>query len=237
MAENHWLAETGGNRGRSYDERFAELAASGVDVHGEASLVAALVPLGARVLDAGCGTGRVAIELAHRGYDIVGVDLDASMLAVAQDRAPELRWQLADLTTLDLAIGSFDLVLLAGNVMIFLTPGSEAGVVARMAAVLPPGGLLVAGFSVLPDRLDLLAYDTHATAAGLELVDRWATWDRASYADGDYAVSVHRRLEAERRWDSLFGAAGSVEGGGHDWDDDPSAWVTSQRRSDGGQVG
>lgn len=197
VTQNRWLAETGGSRGASYDDRFVELAASGVDVHGEADLSASLVQAGSRVIDAGCGTGRVAIELARRGYDVVGVDLDASMLDVARKRAPDLRWLQADLATLDLEVGPFDLVLLAGNVMIFLTSGAEAAVVARLAAVLRPGGLLIAGFSLLPDRLDLPTYDAAAVAAGMEPVDRWATWDRQPFVNGgDYAVSVHRRVTA-----------------------------------------
>ncbi len=194
VTENRWLAEAGGNRGASYDERFRELAAAGADVHGEALLCAALVPPGSRVLDAGCGTGRVAIELAHRGYDVTGVDLDPSMLAVARERAPDLNWRQADLATLDLQTAPFDLGLLAGNVMIFLTPGTEAAVLSALAATLSGGGLLVAGFSLLPDRLSLPAYDDAAAAAGLVPVDRWATWDRSPYAGGDYAVSVHRRV-------------------------------------------
>ncbi len=195
VTENRWLAETGGDRGRSYDERFAELAASGVDVHGEADLCASLVPVGSRVLDAGCGTGRVAIELARRGYEVVGLDLDPSMLSVARQRAPELRWLVADLATLGpMVIGRpVDLAVLAGNVMIFLTPGTEAAVLTGLAAVLRPNGLLVAGFSLLPGRLGLSAYDRDAVAAGLELTDRWATWDQQPYVGGDYAVSVHRR--------------------------------------------
>ncbi len=75
-----------------YDERWEALAATGADVHGEADLVAALVgaPGGLPVLDAGCGTGRVAIELARRGYDTVGVDVDADLLARAREKAPTL---------------------------------------------------------------------------------------------------------------------------------------------------
>ena len=49
------------------------------------------------VLDAGCGTGRVAIELARHGVDVVGVDVDASMIGEARRRAPELEWVEADL--------------------------------------------------------------------------------------------------------------------------------------------
>ena len=59
-----WSDATGGGGGQDYAARFDALAAAGTDVHGEASLCAALLPPGARVLDAGCGTGRVAIRLA-----------------------------------------------------------------------------------------------------------------------------------------------------------------------------
>lgn len=192
MSENRWLAETGGGRGEAYAERFAELARSGVDVHGEADFVSSLVPPGASVLDAGCGTGRVGIELHRRGYRITGVDVDESMLAVARRAAPGVAWLLADLATLDLA-DRVDLAVLAGNVMVYLAPGTEAAVVSRVAAHLVPGGLLVSGFQTNTGLLDLPAYDGHASAAGLEPLERWATWDRAPFDGGDYAVSVHRR--------------------------------------------
>ena len=49
--------------------------------------------------------------------------------------------------------------------------------------------------------------------------------------------AVRRRLDDERRWDSLLASAGSVPDGGHDWDDDPAMWVAAQRRSDGARLG
>lgn len=49
--------------------------------------------------------------------------------------------------------------------------------------------------------------------------------------------SVRLRLEQERRWDALLSAAGSVSDGGHEWDDNPAAWVVAQRRSDPDRVG
>ncbi|MBV8961292.1 MAG: SAM-dependent methyltransferase, partial [Actinobacteria bacterium] len=58
--------------GDEYQRRFDALAESGADVHGEATFVAAYSP--ASVLDAGCGTGRVGIELARRGIEVVGAD-------------------------------------------------------------------------------------------------------------------------------------------------------------------
>jgi SAM-dependent methyltransferase len=188
-------------RGSAYDAQWERLAAAGESVHGEADLVDGLLrgQGGRRVLDAGCGTGRVAVELATRGYDVVGVDLDAGMLDAARAKAPELAWVRADLAALapadfpDGAPSAFDAVVMAGNVMIFVLPGTEGEVLERLHALLAPGGLLVAGFQLRPDRVGLVDYDRLAAAAGLELVARWATWEREPFAGGDYAVSVHRR--------------------------------------------
>lgn len=183
-------------RGDDYDARWDRLAAAGRNVHGEADLVTELLGEagGDRVLDGGCGTGRVAIELAARGFSVVGVDADDRMLDTARRKAPGLDWVHADLADPGDALGDgFDVVALAGNVMIFVQPGTEGAVLSGLAARLRPGGLLVAGFALRPDRLVLDDYDRLCAAAGLEPVARWATWDRQPFADGDYAVSVHRR--------------------------------------------
>ncbi|GFM16100.1 MULTISPECIES: class I SAM-dependent DNA methyltransferase [Mycobacteriaceae] len=183
-------------RGQDYDARWERLAASGVGVHGEADLIESLLREtgGSTVLDAGCGTGRVAIELAARGFAVVGLDADPAMLAAARSKAPDLRWVEADLVdTGDHLSEAFDLVALPGNVMIFLDRGTEPDVVGQLAARLRPGGLLVAGFQLQTGRLTLDRYDEITVAAGLQLVDRWATWDREPFHGGDYAVSVHRR--------------------------------------------
>lgn len=184
-----------------YDRPFLEAERAGKDVHGEATFVASVTPPGGAVLDAGCGTGRVAIELARRGFEVVGADLDDRLLAGARAKAPLLAWVMADLASSDLAetLGrtSFDSVVAAGNVMIFLEPGTEAMVVRNLAGLLAPGGTLVAGFQ-LDGHVDLGDYDDHCAAAGLVLSGRWATWDRASWQDGgDYAVSTHRRVAGD----------------------------------------
>lgn len=175
--------------GDRYQERFDALQASGAEVHGEADFVRALAP--ASVLDAGCGTGRVARELARHGIEVVGVDADASMLATARRLGPELEFVEVDLADLDLGRG-FDVVVMAGNVVLFTAPGTEAAVVAACARHLAPGGRLVAGFELGP-RYDLAAYDAACRAANLELVERYATWGGEPYAQPSaYAVSVHR---------------------------------------------
>ena len=183
-------------RGDEYDARWDRLARAGHGVHGEADLVDDLLGAssGARVLDAGCGTGRVAVELARRGHTLVGVDADPLMLAAARAKDPGISWIHADLGDLEAHLdGTFDLVVLAGNVMIFLEPGSEARVLTQLAGRVAPNGLLVAGFTIRPDRLPLERYDALAAAAGFDLEHRWATWERGPYEQGDYAVSVHRR--------------------------------------------
>lgn len=180
-------------RGDDYDARFARFEAEGLYLHGEADLVTGL--LGeppALVLDAGCGTGRVAIELARRGFDTVGIDVEPSMLDAARAKAPDLEWILGDLSSTQLPDAHFDLVVAAGNVMIFLELGTEAAVTSNLARTVVPGGLVVAGFQV-GRQLTLERYDELSASVGLELVHRWATWDRAAYDGGDYAVSVHRR--------------------------------------------
>ncbi|MEY2402970.1 MAG: hypothetical protein QOD38_521 [Acidimicrobiaceae bacterium] len=175
--------------GDDYQRRFDRLADAGQDVHGEALFVMRLRPQS--VLDAGCGTGRVAIELARQGVDVVGVDSDASMLDVARRRAPHLEWVQADLTTIDLDL-VFDVVVLAGNVPLFTPPGTEAALVAGCARHVGPTGALVAGFQ-LDRRLSLADWDAHCAAAGLALAERCATWDGEPFVHGAaYAVSVHR---------------------------------------------
>ncbi len=198
MTGSRWTHSGDVPRGEAYDARFERLAASGADVHGEATLVDRLLADAGRqpgrVLDAGCGTGRVAIELARRGHTVVGSDLDEPMLAAARAKMPDLSWVHGDLLDLDLG-PTFDAVVLAGNVLIFVAPGSEPTVVARCAHHLEADGLLIAGFAVRPGGYDPDALDRHARAAGLVLVERWATWDRHPHAPGgDYQVSVHTRL-------------------------------------------
>ena len=178
-------------RGDEYQERFDALAASGANVHGEANFVMRYQP--ASVLDAGCGTGRVAIELARRGVDVVGVDASESMIATARERAVDLEWHVAAVDDqFDLG-RTFDVVVMAGNVPLFTPQGTLPSLVAGCTRhVRAGGGVLIAGFQ-LDGRVTLAAYDEAAGRAGLELAERFGTWDADPFSDDGYAVSVHRK--------------------------------------------
>lgn len=201
-----WIAETGGQRGPSYAAMMRQHVASGADVHGEARLLQRLLSQASpaphrRVLEAGCGTGRVAIELARQGYDVVGVDVDPSMVTEgrvdAETAGVGVHWvvgDLLDVADLTAGHGPFGLVAAPGNVMVYLAPGTEPDVVAALASVLAPGGHLVVGFAT--DRgVSAEDYLRWCAAVGLTLVAHHATWDGdpVDVGDGPYAVLVHRR--------------------------------------------
>ena len=196
-----WSEVSGGpGAATAYQQRFDDLAAKGVDIHGEAVFVASLVAPPVRVLDAGCGTGRVATQLTALGYHCVGVDADPDMVAVAEQRDPATTWVRQDLSRLQLRSQAFDVAVLAGNVIPLLAPGTLPATVTRVAAHLRPGGLVVAGFGLDAAHLPygcpvtpLQDYDRACEVAGLSFLRRYSTWEKSAWvAGGGYAVSVHR---------------------------------------------
>ncbi len=173
-----------------YYSRWRRLEATGQSAHGEADFIESLHPHS--VLDAGCGMGRVAIELVSRGIDVVGVDLDNDLLEFARRSQPSIRWVHADLATLRLD-RRFDVVAMPGNVMVFCRSEDRLAIIQMAAAHLEPGGCLVAGFDVEHhnEALSLDGYDGFCANCDLELVQRWSTWQGDAYRGGSYAVSVH----------------------------------------------
>lgn len=189
-----WFTEHPPKHAQWYVERFRRLAAEGADLAGEARLVDTLVAPRSRILDAGCGPGRVGAELHARGHTVVGVDVDPELVAAARADHPGPRWLVGDLSELDLADEApFAAVVLAGNVLPFLAAGSEPAVLSRLAAHLGPDGVVAAGFGT--DRgYPLAEFDAHCAGAGLVREHRFATWDlRPWVADAPFAVTVLRK--------------------------------------------
>ncbi len=191
---------TGEDYAQRFADRFAELEAAGEDVHGEAAYVASLLAPGARVLDAGCGTGRVGARLADLGFEVVGADVDEEMIEVARRLRPDLRWVVSDLGALDLGEERVDAAVLAGNVVPFVEVEELPRVASRLAALLGPDGIVVSGFGFdeghLPPGAPILPialYDDAMAGAGFTLAARHSGWDGAPYTEPGYAVSVHRQ--------------------------------------------
>jgi len=189
-----WFTEHPPKHAQWYVERFRRLAAEGADLAGEARLVDTLVAPRSRILDAGCGPGRVGAELHARGHTVVGVDVDPELVAAARADHPGPRWLVGDLSELELADEApFAAAVLAGNVLPFLAAGSEPAVLSRLAAHLGPDGVVAAGFGT--DRgYPLAEFDAHCADAGLVREHRFATWDlRPWVADAPFAVTVLRK--------------------------------------------
>ena len=192
-SQPRWFTAHGEGHADWYVERFRKMAAEGADLAGEARLVDAMVPRHSRILDAGCGPGRIAGELHARGHDVVGVDVDPALIAAAEADYPGPRYAVADLASLELDDAPFDAAVLAGNVLVFVAPDSEPEVLRRMAAHVRPDGFVITGFGT--DRgYPLEAFDAHSAAAGLVLEHRFATWDLRPWRDGaPWAVTVLRK--------------------------------------------
>lgn len=188
--ENLWTAALRRNpeHAKGYAERWRRLEAAGKDILGEARLLDAMAERGARILDAGCGSGRLGGHLARAGHDVVGVDLDPHLIEVARAEHPGARWEVGNLAALDLrgedgAPLRFDLQVCAGNVLTFLAGQERRPALARLAEHLAPEGRPVVGFGM--DRgYALEDFTADAAASGLQLQQRFSSWELHPAGDG-----------------------------------------------------
>ena len=184
----------------AYVQRFRRLAEQGMDLVGEARLVDAMLPRGSRVLDAGCGPGRVGGFLHGVGHEVVGVDVDPVLVAAAEEDHPGPRWLVGDLAELDLparGIGEpFDAIVCAGNVMTFLAESTRVPVLRQLRAHLRPGGRAVIGFGG-GRGYDFDQFLADAGKAGLMPDLLLSTWDLRPFAPDDgFLVAILRRAGA-----------------------------------------
>lgn len=135
-----------------YAERFSdEIAGKPLD-RGVFAAFAGLVGEGGPVADLGCGPGRITAHLASLGLDVFGLDLSASMLAIARREHPGLRFEQGSMLELDMADGA-----LAGAVSWYSSIHTPVEELPRLFAefhrVLAPGGHLLVAFQTGgPDR-------------------------------------------------------------------------------------
>lgn len=201
VEQSLWMRKVAADPGHSdwYIERFRAMARAGADLDGEARFVDAMAPRGARILDAGCGPGRLGGYLAAAGHRVVGVDVDPVLIRAAEQDHPGPRWLVGDLAELDLpARGDadlaepFDVIVSAGNVMTFLAPSTRVRVLGRLRAHLAGDGRAAIGFGAGRDY-PFAAFLDDAAAAGLTPELLLATWDLRPFTDdSDFLVAVLR---------------------------------------------
>ncbi len=143
-----WKEVTTANPDHShnYARRWKMMEAQGKDIHGESRLIDAMAERGSRILDAGCGTGRLGGELIRRGHNVMGVDVDPLLIEHAANDHPDGQWLVGDLTEDPIPEGGFDIAVAAGNVMGFIAPDGRKKALSHIFDALSPGGRFVAGF-------------------------------------------------------------------------------------------
>jgi SAM-dependent methyltransferase len=198
VEQSAWMQKVAADPGHSswYVERFRSMTAAGDDLAGEARLIDALVGRGSRILDAGCGPGRVGAALGRLGHDVVGVDVDPVLIEAAAEDHPGPRWIVQDLAELDLRAHGvsepFDAIVCAGNVMTFLAPSTRAEVLGRLRAHLHDEGRVVIGFGAGRDY-EFSEFLTDARHAGLEPDLLLSTWDLRPWRDDSgFLVAILR---------------------------------------------
>lgn len=179
---------------RRYIQRFKDMETQGHDLAGEVRTVDAMVQRNSRILDAGCGPGRVGGRLHALGHTVVGIDVDPGLIAAAEEDYPGPTWVTGDLAEMDLPAqgieANFDVVVSAGNVMGFLAPSTRVEVLRRFATHLADDGRAIIGFGAGRgyDFRDFLA---DCEQAGLVLQVPLSTWDLRPFTeDSTFIVAI-----------------------------------------------
>jgi len=145
---------------------------------------------GARVLDIGCGSGLLALELLRAGYVVHGVDASPAMISLAREHAPAATFEVVRLPS---SLPEADAVVSTGHVLNYLdTPDDIARALAELARAVRPGGVLA--IDLMTERF-CEARDVREVHARVE--DDWVIVTRFSRpAPGrlDRTITVFRRV-------------------------------------------
>jgi SAM-dependent methyltransferase len=155
------------------------------------------------VLDAGCGTGRYAVELAKRGYRVCGVDRSPELIAVArnrhQDAANRLQFVIADLLQASFP-QSFDAVLGRGVLNDFVEAADRGSVFQRFSLWLRPGGIWI--FDVREWSRTLARYiepSAKVHRRTIELPNGTLQFQSNTVLDTElHALRIHERFDMHR---------------------------------------
>lgn len=143
---------------------------------------------GARVLDYGCGYGRVAAEFADRGFcDVSGVDVSPALIARARQLRPDLDFEvLASPPTLPTGRGPFDVVLLIAVLTCVIEDQAQHALIAEVIEALAAGGLLYVS--------DLLLQDSDRNRDRYDACAQELSLPYGVFATGDGAMCRHHDL-------------------------------------------
>ena len=139
--------------------------------------------------------GRVAAALQARGHHVVATEPDPALREQSRDTFPDLAVLPHQALDLDPAeVGTFDLVLLVGNVMIYLGEDTEQAVLARVRELLAPTGRALVGFHFTGVKSGSRTYApdeflADVAAAGLRVDQRFGSYELHA-PDDAYGVWV-----------------------------------------------
>ncbi len=191
------LRETNPEHSANYAQRWRKLVDAGHDIGGEARFVNAMAPRGARILDAGCGTGRVGGLLIEAGHTVYGVDLDEFLVSVAEEDFPSGQWHTGDLADFDFAgagITDIDVAVCAGNVLAFLDPASRRQTLANIKSTLKSGGRFVAGFGA-GRGYDFAEFIEDVKSTGMLVTLTLSSWELHPFEpDSGFIVLIAERI-------------------------------------------